>query len=290
MNSPESAETDQSTRNSAISAASEKAAAVDPHLAAVTTTGPVPATSAEHTQPAEPEWRIVMRRLGPAGPAAVVTALLPPLGAIVMYSTLPMVGEWLKAHPSGLWIYLGGFIALCGLAIFPTNALMLLAGWAFQFVPGALVAWAGFLGASLLAFGVGRAIAGQRAVEVIATHPRWEAVYRELVGGGMFRVLGLIALLRMAQSPFALTNFALAAVRVTLIPFILGTLIGVLPRVLVGAYAGSLVSQFDPRKGAGILIVIVGIVSMLVVLAIIGQLANRALARVTGQNPPQAKP
>ena len=93
-----------------------------------------------------------------------------------------------------------------------------------------------------------------------------------------------MTLLRLPpNSPFAITNLVLAATRVPLLPFTLGTLLGMAPRIGLIVWLSAHASQLDLGIGKDLTIFLVGLVVLLLTLAVIGSIAWRAVDRVTRQ-------
>jgi len=226
---------------------------------------------------------VTLRRLGPAGPLALVSATLPMLGGFVLLATLNPVGEWLKGHETiGWFLYVAGFALLAGLAVLPTYAQAVLGGWAFGLAGGFPGALLGFAGGALLGYTLARWASGNRVVELIEEHPRWRAVYDALLRSGSLKSLLIVTLLRLPpNSPFAVTNLVLSATRVPLGIYLLATVIGMAPRTAVAVYVASTLKtlSFDEMQRPWLLVA--GIVVTVAVLLVIGTIANRALARVT---------
>ena len=245
-----------------------------PHKAVV---DPLPAAS----QSANAGW---YRRLGAAGPVAIVLSFWPPLGGFVLLATLTQFGPWLRAHGTeGIMIYFLFIGLLLGLSFVPTYSSAILAGWAFGFTVGFPLAVVTITVASLLAYAIGRWIARDRVLEVIREKPKWDAVYRALLGQGTGRTLLVVTLLRIPPaSPFAIANFVLAAGRVPLVPYTIGTLLGIAPRTALAALAAAKLEQLRFKDVADTWMVVAGIVATLAVCVVLGQLANQALRRVTG--------
>ncbi|MBX3365041.1 MAG: TVP38/TMEM64 family protein [Phycisphaeraceae bacterium] len=231
------------------------------------------------------------KRLGPMGPLAILAAVMPIVGGFALLGTLNIVGPWLRDQGDmGVVIYASAFAVLAGLALLPTYAQAILGGWAFGFATGYPAAMAGFFGGALLGYAIGRGASRDRAMVLLREHPKWIAVRDALVGGeqgaGFFRTLGIVTLLRLPpNSPFALTNMVMAAVKVPRIPFALGTLIGMAPRTGIAVWAASTiqgeinkqaVSQSRPDW-----MVYAAIGVSVVVLVIIGAVAKRAIDKVT---------
>ncbi|MBN2445346.1 MAG: TVP38/TMEM64 family protein [Phycisphaerae bacterium] len=231
----------------------------------------------------------IFRRLGPAGPLAIASAVMPGIGGVLLLYWIDPVGQWLRGHQEfGLALYTVAFAVLSGLALLPTYAQAILGGWAFGFAwgfPGALV---GFAGGSLIGYFVARRASGGRVVELIQEQPKWQAVYDALLGEGFWRTLGLVTLLRIPpNSPFAITNLVMAATRVPLVAFIIGTVVGMAPRTGVAVYLAVTLEDLAGAKKPWWMFV-TSIICAVIILAIIGHISNRAIARVTNQQPEAA--
>jgi uncharacterized membrane protein YdjX (TVP38/TMEM64 family) len=238
-------------------------------------------------QPDEPAFARAFRRLGPAGWLAVAATFLPLLGTVTLLTSLTRLAPWLESHQTtGLAIYIAGFALLSGIAILPTHASAILGGWAFKFAEGFPAAMAGFLGGALIGYSIARRASGDRAVKLIEENPKWRAVYDALLGSGFWKTMLIVALLRLPpNSPFALTNLVLAATRVPLFAFIVGTLIGMMPRISLVVYLASHASELDFSLGKSWGMLAGGIVVLLIVFAIIGHIAKRAIDRLGGAAP-----
>jgi uncharacterized membrane protein YdjX (TVP38/TMEM64 family) len=196
-----------------------------------------------------------------------------------LFAFLTTLGPWLRGHADlGLVIYFVFISVLVGVSFLPTYSAAILAGWAFGFGAGWSVAMASITVASLIAYAIGRWIARDRVLAVIAEKPRWHAVQRALLGGDSPRTFFVVTLLRVPPfSPFAIVNFALAAARVPLRDYTLGTLIGIAPRTAAAAYAAARLEQLRFENVSERWTVAAGIVVTIVACSILGHLANRAL-------------
>jgi uncharacterized membrane protein YdjX (TVP38/TMEM64 family) len=240
------------------------------------------------------EKRSLARRLGPAGVLGVVWAILPGVAGFYLLSQIGPVSEWLQSRESaGLAAYVAAFILTAGLGLLPTYAQAVLGGWVFGFALGFPAALLGFTGAAVLGYGVSRLVSQDRVEQVITENVKAAAVHRALIGKGFWRTLGIVTLLRVSpNSPFAIMNLVMAASGVRVLPYVLGTMIGMAPRTAVAAFfaaaAGKQAKDIQTfiTEGPGTLILIIGIVTMLAVLAIIGLIANKAIERVMNLNNP----
>ena len=223
-----------------------------------------------------------LRKLGPLGPLAVLSVAMPPISGIVLIGTLHKVGPWLRAHDDiGLLLYIGAFTVLGGLALLPTYAQSLLGGWAFGLGFGLVAALTGFVGAALVNYAISWRVSGDRLEKLLAQHTKWNAVYRALLHSGFLKAVFIITLLRLPpNSPFAATNLAMAAIKVPLGPFALGTLLGLAPRTAAVVFVGAGLSTLDFADRQQTWMFAAGAVVTIVVVAVLGWMANRALKRV----------
>ncbi|MEM8782653.1 MAG: VTT domain-containing protein [Planctomycetota bacterium] len=223
------------------------------------------------------------QRLAPVGVLGAIAVALPPLGGFALLGTMPWVAEWLREHPpTGLTLYVVGFVFFAGLALLPTYAQAILAGFAFGVPLGAPAALLGFTGASALAYAIARRASGDRLIEAVDTYPRLSLLRHTLLEGSFWRVLGMVTLLRVPpNSPFALSNLAFAGLKVPFLAFILGTLLGMTPRTVVAVVLGAGLSEFnlDDLSSNGTLIA--GFAVTLVVVVIVTVIAKRVLDGMT---------
>jgi len=202
-------------------------------------------------QDIQPGDEVRFSDFGKAGPAAVVAAILPAIGGFTLIGLTPTIAPWLRDMGTvGLLIYIAVFAVTSGLAILPTFAQAALGGYAFGLalgLPGALV---GFLGGSLIGYFTARKVTGDDAIKGVQKHPKWNIVVNSFFqdkqddghNRGFWRTLGLITLIRFPpNSPFALTNIVLSSVKVDILPYALGTLVGMLPRTAVVCYLGTII-------------------------------------------------
>lgn len=245
-----------------------------------------------------PQPDVRLADFGRAGPAAIVAAILPALGGFILLGSIPTLAPRLaELGHLGLALYIAVFALTSGLALLPTFAQAALGGYAFGLTIGLPAALLGFLGGSLIGYLTARRITGDDALAGIHKHPKWHVVVKaffpDAAGDqshrGFLRTLGVITLLRLPpNSPFAVTNLVLASVKVDILPFALGTLLGMLPRTAVVVYLGTLVqgelskdNSLTSARPGWFLPVGIGLsIAVLLTLARLGDLAiKRAIAR-----------
>lgn len=230
----------------------------------------------------------VLRRLGPAGPLALIAATLPALGGFVLLAMVSPVAHWLRGHQElGVALYVLGFAAFSGAALLPTYAQAVVGGWAFGFGVGLAAALAGFFGGGVVGYFIGRWSAGDRALRLIQEHPKWAAVHHALLGSGFWRTLGIITLVRL-NSPFALINYFFGATRTNLAAYVLGTVFGLAPRTAAAVWIATGIKELVGKPASPRWLIIASIVVAFVIVLVIGKIGSDAVAHVTSRNP--AKP
>lgn len=263
-------------------------------------TEPTAAAPSSGDSKAEPGWREYIaavradvRSIG-AGPTilAVLAFVVPLVGGFTLLRYTRSVGEYLKTHQDpGIYLYAGGFALTAGLAILPTWVQAIVGGYAFGLPMGLAAALFGFGGGSLIGYEIARGASGDRVVKTIAGKPKWKAVHEAFVSGrlegGFFKTLGVVTLLRLPpNSPFAMMNLILAAVRVPRLPYLLGTLLGMAPRTAMWIWIGTTIPTLsDERPSQPRWLFIGGIVLAVGVLMVLGRLANKAIERATASSP-----
>lgn len=230
-----------------------------------------------------------MQKLGAAGPLAVGAALFPLLGSLVLFANAETVSETLRAQGTAGWVlFVLAFAVLSGLALLPTYAQSGMAGYIFGVAWGAPGAVLGCVGGAMIGYAVARLLAGQRVRRVVDENPKWKAVADALLGQrlSLARTIGTVALIRLPpNSPFAMTNLALAGLRVRPDAYFVGSALGIAPRTIVAAFIGAGIQEAFTREAWGQAVprwlfytaIVVGIG----VVVVIGQIAMRAIERAS---------
>lgn len=226
----------------------------------------------------------IARRLGPAGVLAAAACTLPFVGSLLLIGFMHKLGPWIRSHEApGLVIYVVAFAACTGLALLNTWAPAILGGWAFGMYEGVVAALLGFVGGATIGYVIALRASGERVVRLIEEKPKWRAVHEALLGGGFARTLLIVTLMRLATSPFAITNLVFAATRVRWSVYVVGTLVGLTPRTAAAVYVGAGLSELDFSAGNQRWIWITGAVLTIGVVFIISHLASRAIGRMTAR-------
>jgi len=220
-----------------------------------------------------------------------MASTVPPLGSILLFYYIQSVSGWLRSTSTGPIVYAAAFMPLGGLNLLPTYVFSALGGWAFGFWTGLIAAMTGIVLAALLAYAVGRKAAGERVVTLLKENVKWRAVYNALLGGGFWRTLFIVTLLRFPpNSPFAISNLVLSAAKTNLPAYLLATIFGMLPRTALVVWIGAHVSGDEFKLSDQKWLFWVGIVCAVIVIGVIGKIAQAAVQRALASLPAEVAP
>jgi uncharacterized membrane protein YdjX (TVP38/TMEM64 family) len=173
------------------------------------------------------------------------------LGAGVLGASGPATAAHWLARARGPWALPAAVTVFAGLAFLgvPQFVLIAAAVAAFGPVAGAVYSWVGTMVSALIGFGVGR-IAGGR---ILALAPGTMLTrFTDLT-----RRHGLIASLVVRLTPFApfvLVNVAAGTAGVRVASFVVGTGIGIVPKIALTAFAGASVMRGGGLITIGLLV------------------------------------
>lgn len=214
---------------------------------------------------------------------AIVTAVVPMFGSSALLVFGYPIGHWMQANPVlGSAAFVFGVLFFCGFALLPTNLIGILAGWAFGFWLGLLWMVIGVVGSATISYFINLRLTGHTLTALTERNARANAIHKALTNEGYLKTTSIITLIRMSVvMPFAFTNFFLAAARVPVSSYILGTFLGMLPRsgamVLLGT--GLSVLTFDSFNDVWFLAA--GVPATLILIITLGIFSRRALDRLT---------
>ena len=157
----------------------------------------------------------------------------------------------------------------------PGSILTIGAGWAFGVFWGTIwVTVAANLGA-VLAFLTGRYLARDWALEKISGNRVFQAI-ADAVEEDSWRVVGLVRLSPIM--PFNLVNYAFGLTKVHLLPYIVMSVLGMIPGTLLYVYIGSIARGSGGGRSAGEWVFwTVGLLATLLVTMLITRTAKRRL-------------
>lgn len=187
-----------------------------------------------------------------------------------------------------VWYVLASFITACSslsvsnptyccicLVSFPSTGFELFAGYIFGFWLGLALATAGKLTGSVLSFFLGRYVCRERVQRYLdeRAHPAFRA-FQSLLEK---RQVLVVFLTRTAFFPIAIKNYGLSALGVDLSVYVAAAIVTGLPFSLVWVYSGHaaqhvtlLLSNPESHGSTEIIFLIVGAVSALALLAVVG--------------------
>lgn len=224
----------------------------------------------------------LIRELGKIAPLAILTLVLPIFGAVSLLALVSSLSPWLRENQTaGAVLFVAGVSVFSGLAILPTNVLGMVSGWAFGFNFGLPLMITGICGAALISYLIGSRLAGDKIEQMLYSRPKAKAVYQALLGKSFWRTTFIIILLRLSPAmPFAISNFLMAAARVPLKSFLLGTLVGMLPRTSAVVFVGAGLSKLDFDESQESWLIIFGIISTIIVVVVISIISRQTLLRI----------
>ena len=190
-------------------------------------------------------WRGAFRHVGiAAAPAVGITFAALLVGALTLaWYVTPLadwadpeaVGGWLKGAAQQPWAaaWVVGIFLAGGLVAFPVT--ILIAATAATFGPwfGFLYAVLGVLASALMTYGVG-ALFGQNALRALLGE-RLDRIRGKIEKHG---VLAVAAIRVVPVAPFSFVNVAAGASAISLVDYIAGTLLGMLPGLIVMSALG----------------------------------------------------
>jgi uncharacterized membrane protein YdjX (TVP38/TMEM64 family) len=186
--------------------------------------------------------------------ALVLIWRLTPLAELTRPET---IHQWLTVvadAPAAPLIIVAIFV-VAGFLIFPVTLLIAATAAAFGPLLGFAYAAAGALASAVAGYAVGSAI-GRRALED-ALGPRLNRIRRGIARRGVLAV----ALVRMVPiAPFTLVNLAAGASRIPVTDFVLGTMLGLAPGIIVMSALGHQILQLIVQPSATNVMLFVGAV------------------------------
>jgi uncharacterized membrane protein YdjX (TVP38/TMEM64 family) len=229
-----------------------------------------------HALPEE-ATRVGVRRGPPALAALIVVVLIvawlwTPLKELVEPERLVVTADSLTAHPLGAPLA-AVFMALATTLMVPVTALIVVVVLLFGPWLGFAVALSGSLIAAAAGYGLGRLL--------------WPDLIRKLTGKRLQRItpalakrglLAMVAVRIVPVAPFTVVNLVIGSSKVRFGTFMLGTLIGMSPGILVLALAADRVVEAARNPNLGAIAVAVVLVAALVfgLRILYGRLARMA--------------
>lgn len=263
---------------------------------------PGPPETPSKTPPPQSPWKLIAqiaREAGPASVLAVLWVILPATAGIWLLYALAPVSEFLDSLAVvGFILFMLIFMITSGLGLLPTYAQAALGGWVWGITWGIVGTIVGFTGGAMIGYGISRLIARHRIDRLIERYPKASVIRKALIGRGNWQTFVLVTLLRIPpNAPFAVSNLIMSTCGVKLIPYVCGTIVGMLPRSAVFVTFAALASRATTdssgeevrdiqdfiSSGPGIAVFLIGAAILVILLLIIAKISQRALEHLVDQ-------
>ena len=171
--------------------------------------------------------------------------------------------EWqnsVRAHPAALLFVVGIYLA-GGLVLFPVTILNVATVFTFGPIRGNAYGLAGWLASAALGYAIGRAFEHKLLHRLVG--PRIDRLLEQAAGHGFLAVLTMRLL---PVAPFTLVNIFVGTIPIRFRHFILASVIGRIPGMIVLTFAGLQLEQVLRNPGAASFIAFI-VVLVLVLIA-----------------------
>jgi uncharacterized membrane protein YdjX (TVP38/TMEM64 family) len=218
---------------------------------------------------------------------AIIATIIPIVGSVTTVGLAPFIAPWLRDQGmAGVVLFTLAFAVLGALTFAPTYSSSAIAGWTFGFRTGFPAVVIGTMAGAMVCHAVARRLAGERVAEAFRDHPPWEIVRQAMVEAGPFKTLWLVILLRLSPVlPFGTTNVLLATTGVKLHIYLLGTLLGLMPRTGLVALAAAAAEGMDLGSRERWWLLAGGLVATGMCIIVLAAIGKRALDRATRAKP-----
>ena len=216
--------------------------------------------------------------LGILTPLMVFTLAGPALGALALITTSK---EWFPlflamAADQQLYLFLGSSIVLVGISLVPTHAASLIAGMTFGLWLGPPIALFVVVVSAMLSMVLVNLVIKKKNTQILLRRPAVSQVREELLEKSALNSIFFISLIRLSPAmPFAATNVLLSAAQAKMPHFLIGSSIGLAPRIVMVAVAGAGLSKLDLSQGSSRWLLVLGAVSTLLLIILVGKLIRR---------------
>jgi uncharacterized membrane protein YdjX (TVP38/TMEM64 family) len=213
----------------------------------------------------------------------LVATIVPIAGNVVTLIFGPFIAVALRGTGArGAMVFAIAYALLGAISIGPTYTTSMIAGWAFGVRLGFLAMFIGTIGSALLCYILAKRFAGERVMGAFRDQKRWDAVRHALAEENPLKTLWIVFLLRLSPIlPFGTTNILLATSGVRLPVYLLGTMVGMIPRIGAIIIAAAGANQLDFKRQQSWWILAAGIAATIACIAIMTIIGKRALDRAT---------
>ncbi|XP_030535323.1 uncharacterized protein LOC115744345 [Rhodamnia argentea] len=196
-------------------------------------------------------WRWGVKEIGLCILAGVLTVIIvnwlgPPFMSKVVIPTINWVTR--SFDPPVLALLIFATTAVFPALIIPSTPSMWIAGMSFDYVTGFSIVMAGVTIGVTLPYFIGSPFR-QKIQTWLARYPKQAAVLRLAGEGSWFHQFKAVVLIRISPFPYILFNYAIVATDVKYSPYLLASLVGMVPEVGLTLYGGKLIRQLADATG-----------------------------------------
>ncbi|KAH9605617.1 hypothetical protein KSS87_001029 [Heliosperma pusillum] len=215
--------------------------------------------------------------------------LLKRYGTVFVHKELIPIIHWLVEtfRPPVLAAILFAANALLPVLLLPSLPFKWVAGMTFGYGFGFLLIMAAEIVAVSLPYFIANHLFLHRLKKWLDNHPREASIIRLAGDGDWFHQFRAVALIRVAPFPYVLFNYAAVATGVEYIPYLAGSLLGIVPETFVAIYSGILIrtvaeamEDHTPVSKRQILLDAIGFCLTLAATIVIGFYSKRRLKQL----------
>jgi phospholipase D1/2 len=220
--------------------------------------------------PDESEVEVAEKTRGPLLKCLLLVAVL--LGLSIAWRWTP-ISEWInfrtivewqnsvRAHPAALLFVVGTYLA-GSLVLFPVTILNVATVFTFGPIRGNAYGLAGWLASAALGYAIGRAFKHKLFHRFAG--PRVERLLQQAAGHGFLAVLTMRLL---PVAPFTLVNIFIGTIPIRFRHFIMASIVGRIPGMIVLTFAGLQLEQVLRNPGVGSFVVLIAVLVLLLIAA-----------------------
>jgi phospholipase D1/2 len=183
-----------------------------------------------------------------------------PISESINFRTIVEFQNSVRAHPAAPLFVVGTYLA-GGLVLFPVTILNVATVFTFGPIRGNAYGLAGWVASAALGYAIGRAFKHRLFHRFVG--PRIDRLLEQAAGHGFLAVLTMRLL---PVAPFTLVNVFIGSIPIRFRPFILASVVGRIPGIIVLTFAGLQLEQLLRNPGIGSFVAFV-VVLVLVLIA-----------------------